>query len=105
MAKSTSDIGLFTVAPILFATTVYWCVGLRPEAGTFLTYLRLLIAQVSGGSVCKGRGCESRRERERRWRQGGETGAGALFAFMLFFIGQASGRSVCFICVGGLRER
>ncbi|CAN0389889.1 unnamed protein product, partial [Laminaria digitata] len=47
LAKSTSDIWAFTVAPILYATSVYWCVGLRPEAGAFFAFLLLFIAQAS----------------------------------------------------------
>lgn len=46
LAKSTSDIGLYTAAPILYATAVYWCVGLRPEAGAFFTFLLLFMGQV-----------------------------------------------------------
>ena len=54
LAKSTSDIGIYTVAPILFATVIYWCVGLRPEAGAFFTYLLLFMGQASGdGAVCE----------------------------------------------------
>eukprot|EP00904_Undaria_pinnatifida_P003908 jgi/Undpi1/13518/HiC_scaffold_8.g03177.m1 len=49
LAKSTSDIGIYTVAPILFATVIYWCVGLRPEAGAFFTYLLLFMGQVIVG--------------------------------------------------------
>lgn len=49
LAKSTSDIGLYTVAPILYATAVYWCVGLRPEAGVFFKFLLLFMGQVRGG--------------------------------------------------------
>ena len=50
LAKSTSDIGIYTVAPILFATIVYWCVGLRPEAGAFFVFLLLFMGQVSSGN-------------------------------------------------------
>lgn len=50
IAKSLADIGLDTAAPILFATTVYWCVGLRPDAGHFLIYLLLFMAQVNDGN-------------------------------------------------------
>lgn len=46
LAKSTSDMGLYTAAPILFATAVYWCVGLRPDAGHFFIYLVLFMLQV-----------------------------------------------------------
>lgn len=46
LAKSTSDIGLYTVAPILYATAVYWCVGLRQEAGVFFKFLLLFMGQV-----------------------------------------------------------
>lgn len=49
LAKSTSDIGIYTVAPILFATSIYWCVGLRPEAGAFFTFLLLFMGQVIVG--------------------------------------------------------
>ncbi|CAB1099125.1 ABC [Ectocarpus sp. CCAP 1310/34] len=49
LAKSTSDIGLYTAAPILYATAVYWCVGLRPEAGAFFTFLLLFMGQVIVG--------------------------------------------------------
>ena len=63
LAKSTSDIGVFTVAPILFATAVYWCVGLRPEAGAFLIYLLLFTVQVSSGSVFEGRGWDTAKEK------------------------------------------
>lgn len=46
LAKSTSDIGLYTVAPILFATAVYWSVGLRSEAGAYFIFLLLFMGQV-----------------------------------------------------------
>eukprot|EP00752_Nemacystus_decipiens_P017531 g15711.t1 len=49
LAKSTSDIGLYTVAPILYATAVYWCVGLRGEAGIFFKFLLLFMGQVIVG--------------------------------------------------------
>lgn len=48
LAKSTSDIGIYTVAPMLLAAAVYWCVGLRPEAGAFFIFLVLFVAQVRG---------------------------------------------------------
>ncbi len=50
LAKSTSDIGLYTVAPILYATAVYWCVGLRSDAGVFFKFLLLFMGQVRGGT-------------------------------------------------------
>ena len=50
LAKSTSDIGTFTVSPMLYATSVYWCIGLRPEAGAFFVFLLLFTSQASGGS-------------------------------------------------------
>eukprot|EP00903_Cladosiphon_okamuranus_P006188 g6085.t1 len=49
LAKSTSDIGLYTVAPILYATTVYWCVGLTADAGVFFKFLLLFMGQVIVG--------------------------------------------------------
>lgn len=47
LAKSTSDMGIYTAAPILFATAVYWCVGLRAEAGAFFLFLVLFMGQAS----------------------------------------------------------
>lgn len=56
LAKSTSDIGLYTVAPILYATAVYWCVGLRSDAGVFFKFLLLFMGQVRAerGGVRRG---------------------------------------------------
>lgn len=59
LAKSTSDIGLYTVAPILYATAVYWCVGLRAEAGVFFKFLLLFMGQVSPRSAGGGGGSGS----------------------------------------------
>lgn len=49
LAKSTSDIGLYTAAPILFATAVYWSVGLRADAGHFFLFLLIFMLQVVVG--------------------------------------------------------
>ncbi|CAN0407440.1 unnamed protein product, partial [Scytosiphon promiscuus] len=49
LAKSTSDMGIYTVAPMLLATVVYWCVGLRAEAGPFCIFLLLFMGQVRSG--------------------------------------------------------
>ncbi|CAM9153959.1 unnamed protein product [Scytosiphon promiscuus] len=49
LAKSTSDLGIYTVAPMLLATVVYWCVGLRAEAGPFCIFLLLFMGQVMVG--------------------------------------------------------
>lgn len=59
LAKSTSDIGLYTVAPILYATAVYWCVGLTADAGVFFKFLLLFMGQV-------------RQRREGGWTEGAE---------------------------------
>ena len=69
LAKSTSDVGAFTVAPILCATLIYWCVGLRPEMGAFFVFLLLFIGQVkSVGSVFEGGDWREALERRRRLR-------------------------------------
>jgi len=39
LAKSCSDIWPTFVFPLLYATIVYWAVGLRPEASSFFIYL------------------------------------------------------------------
>ena len=46
LAKSTSDMGLYTVAPLLYATIVYWSVGLRAEAGAFFIFLLIFMLEV-----------------------------------------------------------
>ncbi|CAM9433378.1 unnamed protein product [Ascophyllum nodosum] len=48
LAKSTSDLGIYTLAPILYATVIYWSVGLRPEAGAFFIFLLLFMGEVKG---------------------------------------------------------
>ncbi|CAN0031490.1 unnamed protein product, partial [Choristocarpus tenellus] len=49
LAKSFSDIALYTTVPLLFATVVYWTVGLRPEASAFVLFLLFFLGQVVVG--------------------------------------------------------
>ncbi|CAN0193610.1 unnamed protein product [Discosporangium mesarthrocarpum] len=49
LAKSLSDVGLYTVVPMLFATVVYWAVGLRPEPGAFFIFLVIFMGEVIVG--------------------------------------------------------
>ena len=46
LAKSTSDMGLYTVAPLLFGILVYWAAGLRPEAGPFFIFTLIFMFEV-----------------------------------------------------------
>lgn len=46
LAKSMSDIGMYTVAPIGFALVVYWCIGLRADFVHFLIFLVFFMSQV-----------------------------------------------------------
>lgn len=46
LAKSMSDMGLYTVAPMLYATAVYWCVGLRADVVRFIMFLLIFMLQV-----------------------------------------------------------
>lgn len=53
LAKSTSDVGSFTVTPFVLATIVYWSVGLRPEAVAFFFFLCLFLGQVRINTIEK----------------------------------------------------
>lgn len=71
LAKSTSDIGLYTAAPILYATAVYWSVGLRPGAGVFFKFLLLFMGQVRRKKKHMTKKDEGVRRRERHSGRGG----------------------------------
>lgn len=46
LAKSVCDMALYTVGPTIYATVVYWIVGLRSDARHFFVFIMLFMAQV-----------------------------------------------------------
>ncbi|KAG5177382.1 ATP-binding cassette superfamily [Tribonema minus] len=46
LAKSFSDMALYVLFPAIYATLVYWCVGLRPSASAFVVYLVIFLSEI-----------------------------------------------------------